>query len=1118
MKRNQKSSMRHWADQILRAARQSALHPLLWPAIALMLQPQAANAQEEEDDDIFELSPFEVDASEDTGYRATETLAGTRLSTDMKDLASSITVLTEDFLEDTGSTNPKDFLIYVANAEAGGFGGNTTGMTGGRGRGAFITDDTGLINNTQNTRVRGLANASITRDFFLSQIPIDTFNTDRVDIQRGPNAILFGLGSPGGIINNTLSKAKFSDDLEVEFRLTQHGGERAVVDVNKQILDDQLAVRVIGLHDMQKFKQDPAFVKDQRVYAAMRWKPKHRFFENSEVVDRPTFDANLEIGDIEANRPRTLPPRETLTAWFEAGKPTVDASDTDQNFFNLLGNPDFVDADGNPLAGPLGRTQWFPTLVFPDNESELPGGPGTPELMAWVDQQIAGIPNMRTFTSVAVLDRRLARGGDPRSGFFTTPTLDDKSIFDFTNQLIDGPNKWENEDFEAYNVKYEQTFFDKRVGWAFEYNDQKIDRFNGGFLRNQRAAIMPDWNLTLMNGEPNPNFGRATVASQGRIGRDGSDMEVLRLTAFARFDFEDFSPSEGLLNRILGDHTFTFLHDDLEEENYDRGGLMGATGEDHRPFTVGSNGQNIRNIRREIAIMRFLGDENLFERSELSGADLPNIQSPTFIPDSANSLVFDKPTFEETGEAQLITRPFSIVNFQNAEDSLWLGTNKISEETESNAIIWTGRLFNDNIVGTYGWREDDFYSARVTAPIDPVFGNRLVNDPSFAFPDPQSGEFFSGDTITWSVVGHTPNFIEDRLPFDASLSAHYGESENFQPAGARFTVLGDQIGPPSGETEEMGFTLSLFQGKFVGRFNWFDTTQSLGTADPVASIFWVGQGEVEALNAVNGLNGFEQDPDAVAAFTPPPQELKDFWEFTKDEEGRYQSVSGNTPPVSNVQDQVSEGLEIELVFRPTSNWDNSLNIARQEATIDNTGSLIEDHLESRIPVWEAAGDLIMANGERFGDRMRAEVIVPWRITQASDGQIVDELREWRVNYITNYRFDERFPNFLQGFGIGGAVRWQDNATIGNETTTVEGELITDVDSPIVGDTRLSGDFWASYERPLFNDTVDWSIRLNLRNVFADDDLIPVVANPDGSIAVSRIAADTTWELTSRFSF
>ena len=43
--------------------------------------------------------------------------------------------------------------------------------------------------------MRGLASADSTRDFFVTDIPTDFYNVDRVEIQRGPNSILFGLRS-----------------------------------------------------------------------------------------------------------------------------------------------------------------------------------------------------------------------------------------------------------------------------------------------------------------------------------------------------------------------------------------------------------------------------------------------------------------------------------------------------------------------------------------------------------------------------------------------------------------------------------------------------------------------------------------------------------------------------------------------------------------------------------------------------------------------------------------------------------------------------------------------------------------------------------------------------------
>ena len=55
----------------------------------------------EDDNDIHDLSLFTIDATEDTGYVATSTLAGTRIRTDLKDLGSAISVYTTEFMEYT---------------------------------------------------------------------------------------------------------------------------------------------------------------------------------------------------------------------------------------------------------------------------------------------------------------------------------------------------------------------------------------------------------------------------------------------------------------------------------------------------------------------------------------------------------------------------------------------------------------------------------------------------------------------------------------------------------------------------------------------------------------------------------------------------------------------------------------------------------------------------------------------------------------------------------------------------------------------------------------------------------------------------------------------------------
>ena len=77
------------------------------------------------------LSPFVVDASEDKGsYKANSTLAGTRVRTDLKDVASAITVVTSQFLQDTGATNAQDLLVYTPSTEVAGIRGNFSGAAG----------------------------------------------------------------------------------------------------------------------------------------------------------------------------------------------------------------------------------------------------------------------------------------------------------------------------------------------------------------------------------------------------------------------------------------------------------------------------------------------------------------------------------------------------------------------------------------------------------------------------------------------------------------------------------------------------------------------------------------------------------------------------------------------------------------------------------------------------------------------------------------------------------------------------------------------------------------------------------------------------------------------------
>ncbi|MFT3830415.1 MAG: von Willebrand factor type A domain-containing protein [Opitutaceae bacterium] len=75
------------------------------------------------------LDKFEVSADANFGYQASQTMAGTRIRTELKDVASPISGVSSQFLKDTGATNTDSLLGYSSNTGAGGLAGNYAGKS-----------------------------------------------------------------------------------------------------------------------------------------------------------------------------------------------------------------------------------------------------------------------------------------------------------------------------------------------------------------------------------------------------------------------------------------------------------------------------------------------------------------------------------------------------------------------------------------------------------------------------------------------------------------------------------------------------------------------------------------------------------------------------------------------------------------------------------------------------------------------------------------------------------------------------------------------------------------------------------------------------------------------------
>ena len=544
---------------------------LLFGAMTGLLQAQTAPADSSRspgrNDDTIVLSPFEVRSDAENGYVATQTLAGTRIRTDLSDVGSAIQVVTKEFMSDIGATGSSSLLQYTTNTEVGGVRGTYAGL----GNGATVNEQSSLISPSTNNRVRGLDAADNTRDFFVTDIPWDSFNVDRIDIQRGANSFLFGLGSPAGIINAATRNAEFRDVGEFQARVGSYGTWRTSLDYNQELIHNTLAIRIDGLKEDRNYKQDPAFQNQKRIYGALRYDPQ--LFQDPSF--HTSIKARYEHGEINADRPRIIPPMDAISPWFRSTTVSAD------NPFGgagkvLIDNPYDAFADYQSSSG----AHYTPWITGANIDAQQPywlidGSTGaTSEIRSgWINNAARNADGTVNSASAGLVGRRFSSAllgiGTLNNvattlnlplanyGQYRAQSLTDPSIFDFYNTLIDGRTKSEFEKWDAYDIDLSQTAFNDRLGVNLIYDHQHYKRGGESFLGWQ-PTISIDLLQNRDDLSANPNVGRPYVTSNaGGSGTSyASNREYLRGSVFGELRATDFLNRDSLLAKLLGKQRF----------------------------------------------------------------------------------------------------------------------------------------------------------------------------------------------------------------------------------------------------------------------------------------------------------------------------------------------------------------------------------------------------------------------------------------------------------------------------------------------------------------------------------------------------------------------------------
>ena len=162
------------------------------------------------------------------GYSVPAIRSATKTDTPLRDVPQSVTVVTHEVIQDQLMSSIGDVVRYVP--------------------GVMLHQGE---NNRDQVIMRGNSSSA---DFFLDgvrddvQYYRDLYNLERVEALKGPNALMFGRGGAGGVINRVTKEAGFTPLREVDMEGGAFGNKRVAADLD-QPLSDTVAVRLNGIYE-----------------------------------------------------------------------------------------------------------------------------------------------------------------------------------------------------------------------------------------------------------------------------------------------------------------------------------------------------------------------------------------------------------------------------------------------------------------------------------------------------------------------------------------------------------------------------------------------------------------------------------------------------------------------------------------------------------------------------------------------------------------------------------------------------------------------------------------------------------------------------------------------------
>jgi hypothetical protein len=949
--------------------------------------------------DVVELNPFSVDASKDIGYYAENTLAGSRLNTNVGDLAASITVVTKQQLDDTGALNINDVFLYEANTEGAG---NYTPTFINRGSAAdaiagYSGDDGSPFTVATANRVRGLGSADTAQNNYptIARLAFDSYNTNSVEINRGPNSMLFGTGGASGIINQSTAEAVLNKNkTTINLRVGSNDAHRESISQNVPV-GKKVALYVAALYDAKGYPRKPSGDITRRQYAAITYQP----FSKTKIT------GSFENYDNYNNRPNQNDPGDYVTPWYNAtgalyggvGKPGWDPTTQTVTFANGVIAGPFLNSTLDP--------RWHPGLTsngtgaftsstsanyisdlsieghvvfgvdhgqivnaFAPNGSAGAGVNGSVAIPAvtartaaqWIAQNIA-----TTQTSGAPLPLPPASTGATSyvsGNTYFDKGVTNKAIYDWTKYNSLGAN-YGTQNARSFNIEFNQQILsglNLNIGW-FRQEMRQWDHYPLGQANGNANRIFVDTNTKLMDGRPNPYFGAPYVYDY-QAATFNTPENNNNLRALLAYDL-DLAKNQGW-TRFLGRHRFLALASEQKDWS------------NRLKYTLSFDGGD----------PRFLINQNPAIPNNYNWSSNPTIERHYYMGDNNNGQVtrgvekLGEPNFGGPGKVNMSYFDWnSTMTWQSTQMTMDpnllftpLPTGVNYKILDSTSFAYQGWLWKNRLIPTAGTRYDKariYTYSGTSAPGVPIptqvlytngFGNaamsQVVGNPPYDV---------GGNTTTLGIVARPfsgwraidaaaerGSFLAD---FVRGLGFTYNHSDNFTtPSNPTTDYYGKILPKPSGTGKDIGISGSMFNNKLSWSLKWYEQNAINAVSNAASTVGTLRVPRIDisstfawARLVVRVRAG--QDPTSQNFDNNTVFPLTDAQQMAINALVAGPEVDASGKPVvaaftvgnqlawpntsiQSTNSQESKGLEASLVYNPKPNWNIKMTLGQQRST------------------------------------------------------------------------------------------------------------------------------------------------------------------------------------------